>query len=51
MLDLLDPPGNLLEAPKGSLACQHIIRINDQWLICLVWRGGNAEQVEIVDYH
>ncbi|MBU0608932.1 MAG: type II toxin-antitoxin system RelE/ParE family toxin [Armatimonadetes bacterium] len=27
------------------------IRINDQWRICFVWRGGDAYEVEIVDYH
>jgi len=45
------PPGNRLEALKGGRAGQHSIRINDQWRICFVWRGANAEQVEIVDYH
>lgn len=49
--DLLAPPGNRLEALQGSRKGQHSIRINDQWRICFVWRGGNAEQVEIVDYH
>ncbi len=29
----------------------NILRINDQWRICFVWRDGNAERVEIVDYH
>jgi len=27
------------------------VRINDQWRVCLVWRDGGAEDVEIVDYH
>ncbi len=27
------------------------IRINDQWRICFIWKGGNANEVEIVDYH
>ncbi|NGP52468.1 type II toxin-antitoxin system RelE/ParE family toxin, partial [Thioalkalivibrio sp. XN8] len=27
------------------------IRINDQWRICFVWKGGDALEVEIVDYH
>ena len=30
---------------------QHSIRINDQWRICFVWNGGDAYEVEIVDYH
>jgi plasmid maintenance system killer protein len=33
------------------LAGQHSIRINDQWRICFVWKGGDAHDVEIVDYH
>jgi len=49
--DLRVPPGNHLEALKGDRAGQHSIRINDQWRICFVWRGGEAHDVEIVDYH
>jgi proteic killer suppression protein len=45
------PPGNRLEALRGGRAGQHSIRINDQWRICFVWRGGDAYEVEIVDYH
>lgn len=45
------PPGNKLEALKGDRKGQHSIRINDQWRVCFVWAGGNATQVEIVDYH
>jgi proteic killer suppression protein len=49
--DLYLPSSNRLEALKGDRKGQHSIRINDQWRICFVWRNGNAEQVEIVDYH
>ena len=49
--DLLQPPGNKLEALKGNRRGQHSIRINDQWRICFRWREGNAFDVEIVDYH
>ena len=45
------PPGNRLEGLKGDRAGQHSIRINDQWRICFVWNGTDAEQVEITDYH
>lgn len=45
------PPGNHLEALRGSRAGQHSIRVNDQYRVCFVWRDGNAFQVEIVDYH
>jgi len=49
--DLRIPPGNRLEALKGSRKGQHSIRINDQWRICFVWRNGDANEGEIVDYH
>jgi len=49
--DLWTPPGNRLEALKGSRAGQHSIRINDQWRLCSVWRDSGAHDVEIVDYH
>ena len=45
------PPGNQLEALRGSRAGQHSIRVNDQYRVCFVWRDGNALEVEIVDYH
>jgi proteic killer suppression protein len=49
--DLRSPPGNRLEALTGDRAGQHSIRVNDQYRVCFVWRDGNAERVEIVDYH
>ena len=49
--DLRTPPGNRLEALKGSRAGQHSIRINDQWRICFTWSAAGPENVEIVDYH
>ncbi len=49
--DLRTPPGNRLEKLKGDRAGQWSIRINDQWRICFVWRGGDAYNVQIVDYH
>jgi proteic killer suppression protein len=49
--DLRAPPGNRLEALSGDRKGQHSIRINDQWRVCFVWDGGEAYQVEIVDYH
>lgn len=45
------PPGNRLEALKRDRAGQWSIRINDQWRICFRWHGGDAHEVEIVDYH
>lgn len=49
--DLRRPPGSRLEVLAGDRKGQRSIRVNDQWRICFVWREGNAEQVEIVDYH
>ena len=45
------PPGNRLEKLTGNRAGQHSIRINQQWRVCFVWAEGNANEVEIVDYH
>ena len=51
VIDLRSPPGNRLEQLGGDRAGQHSIRINDQWRICFVWKGGDAHEVEIRDYH
>ena len=49
--DLKSPPGNRLEGLKGELKGFHSIRINDQWRVVFRWSGGNAFDVQIVDYH
>lgn len=49
--DLRLPPGNRLEALKGTLAGYHSIRINDQWRVVFRWKSGNAEDVQVIDYH
>ncbi|MDQ3250647.1 MAG: type II toxin-antitoxin system RelE/ParE family toxin [Chloroflexota bacterium] len=49
--DLLSPPGNRLEKLTGNRAGQYSIRVNNQWRICFRWVDGNAENIEIVDYH
>lgn len=49
--DLRVPPANRLEALKGTRAGQYSIRINRQWRICFVWLNGNADDVEIINYH
>ena len=49
VIDLGSPPGNRLERLGGDRAGQHSIRINDQWRICFVWKGGDAHEVEICD--
>ena len=49
--DLRNPPGNRLETLKGNRQGQYSIRIQQQWRICFTWDQGNANDVEIVDYH
>jgi toxin HigB-1 len=49
--DLRLPPSNHLESLSGKRQGQWSIGINDQWRICFIWINGNAEKVEIVDYH
>ena len=49
--DLRVPPANQLEALKKDRSGQHSIRINDQFRLCFRWSDGNAEDVEITDYH
>ncbi|MBN1395530.1 MAG: type II toxin-antitoxin system RelE/ParE family toxin [Pirellulales bacterium] len=51
LTDLQSPPGNSLERLKGNRAGQHSIRINDQWRVCFRRHEGDAQEVEIVDYH
>jgi proteic killer suppression protein len=51
LLDLRIPPSNRLEKLKGNLSTYHSIRINDQWRLIFKWNSGNAENVDIVDYH
>ena len=49
--DLRLPPSNHLEALKGKRLGQWSVRINQQWRICFEFANGDADQVEIVDYH
>jgi len=49
--DLRVPPANRLEKLTGDRMGQYSIRINDQWRICFEWVEGDAQNVEIVDYH
>jgi proteic killer suppression protein len=49
--DLKVPPGNRLEGLKDDWKGFHSIRINDQWRVVFRWSGGNAFDVQIVDYH
>lgn len=49
--DLTAPPGNRLEALRGSRKGEYSIRINEQYRICFIWTELGPEAVEIVDYH
>jgi proteic killer suppression protein len=49
--DLRVPPGNHLEALKGDKRGFYSVRINDQWRIVFRWVEGDAEDVQVVDYH
>ena len=49
--DLRVPPSHHLEALERDRKGQHSIRINNQWRICFIWKGGDAHDVEITDYH
>jgi toxin HigB-1 len=49
--DLRVPPGNRLHKLEGDREGQHAISINDQWRICFRFVDGDADGVEITDYH
>ena len=49
--DLASPPGNRLEALRGSLKGHHSIRVNDQWRVVFRWTAGEAHGVRLADYH
>jgi proteic killer suppression protein len=51
LAQLAVPPGNRLEALRGTRRGQHSIRINDQYRVCFRWADAHAYDVEIVDYH
>lgn len=49
--DLASPPGNRLERLKGRRKGLYSIRVNEQWRVVFRWSGGNAFEVQVVDYH
>ena len=51
LMDLTAAPSNRLEKLKGSLAGYWSVRVNDQCRVIFKFANGNAEQVQIVDYH
>lgn len=48
--DMRVPPGNRLHALQGERFGQHV-SINDQWRIYFRFKGEDAYDVEICDYH
>jgi len=49
--DLRIPPSNRLHQLKDDLKGYWSVSINDQYRIIFRWVDGNAEDVEITDYH
>jgi toxin HigB-1 len=49
--DLRVRPGFNLHALHGARRGQHSIRINEQYRVCFIWKDGDADDVEITDYH
>ena len=49
--DLRIPPSNRLEKLSGNFKKFYSIRINNQWRIVFMWENGNANEVQVVDYH
>jgi len=51
MNDLRIPPANRLEKLKGNWKGFYSIRINERWRVLFRWERGDANRVQIVDYH
>ena len=49
--DLKIPPSNRLEKLEGNLKGFYSVRINDQWRLIFRWVEGNAQDVQVTDYH
>lgn len=49
--DLAAIRGNRLEKLSGDREDQYSIRVNDQYRLCFRWKGSDAFDVELVDYH
>lgn len=39
------------EALRGNLKGCHSIRVNDQYRVVFRWRGVDAYEVRVIDYH
>jgi proteic killer suppression protein len=43
--------GNRPQALTGDRKGQYSIRVNEQYRVCFRWADGNADDVEVVNYH
>lgn len=51
LMDLKAPPSNRLEKLKGDLAGFWSIRVNEQYRVIFRFANGNADAVQVTDYH
>jgi proteic killer suppression protein len=51
LMDLRAPPSNHLEKLKGDLAGFWSVRVNEQYRVIFKFAHGNANAVQITDYH
>ena len=49
--DLRFLPSNRLEKKEGNLQDFYAIWVNTQWRIVFRWIDGDAQEVQLVDYH
>lgn len=49
--ELMLLPSNRFEALGGDRKGQYSIRVNDRWRLCFRFHDGEAQDVELVDYH
>ena len=50
--DLAIPPANRLEILEPKQRGRYSLRVSKQWRITFTWTNdGNAEEVELIDYH
>jgi proteic killer suppression protein len=51
LVDPTSPPGNRLEALRGSMRGRQSIRVNDQYRLTFRWDNNHAYEVRCEDYH
>ena len=48
---LSKPPSNRLEKLSGKSEEYWSLRINNQWRIVFYWKGNDASDLDVIDYH